>query len=100
MKDTVIRIENLSKQYRLGVIGFGTFLKEFESFWARLLKKEDPNTRVDTNSETIWALRPIYGGGKLIETEQRVELLPHLAGLKRLLDVGVGSSGEAFFDIG
>jgi lipopolysaccharide transport system ATP-binding protein len=36
MSDIVIRVENLSKRYRLGQIGTGTFSRDLEVWWAKL----------------------------------------------------------------
>ena len=41
---TVIKIENLYKQYRLGLIGRGTLYRDMQSWWANFCGKEDPNT--------------------------------------------------------
>ncbi|MBT4482739.1 MAG: ATP-binding cassette domain-containing protein [Candidatus Latescibacteria bacterium] len=65
MADTVIKIENLSKQYRLGVIGHGTLYKDIQSWWARLRSREDPNKKIMEHSgpgldgERFWALKDI-----------------------------------------
>ena len=47
--DVVIRVEHLSKEYRLGTINHGTFQKDLQSFWARLWKREDPNSPLTVN---------------------------------------------------
>lgn len=44
MSDTVIKIENISKEYRLGTIGAGTLRGDLAGFWARVRGKDDPNT--------------------------------------------------------
>ena len=41
-----IKIENLTKQYRLGVIGGGTLKGDVQSLWARIRKKDDPNIKI------------------------------------------------------
>lgn len=60
MADTVIKIENLKKQYRLGTIGGGTLSADLQSWWARKRGKEDPNTKIGEKqyqkNETFWAL--------------------------------------------
>ncbi|HTY23202.1 MAG TPA: ABC transporter ATP-binding protein [Desulfomonilaceae bacterium] len=63
---TVISIENLWKEYRLGVLGYGTLRKDVQSWWARLRGKEDPNLPVDFQglnrngrTDRIWALRDV-----------------------------------------
>jgi lipopolysaccharide transport system ATP-binding protein len=67
MSNTVIRVENLSKQYRLGEIGTGSLSQDLKRSWARLRGKEDPFLQVgETNdrtskgtSEFVWALKDI-----------------------------------------
>ena len=48
MSETVIKIENLKKKYRLGAIGGGTLTADLQSWWARVRGKEDPNTKIVT----------------------------------------------------
>jgi len=43
---TVIQIENLMKEYRLGVIGHGTLAHDLQSWWARVRGKLDPNAKI------------------------------------------------------
>lgn len=63
MSDTVIEIENLKKQYRLGSIGGGTLTADLQSWWAKIRGKEDPNSLVDSKkynkNETFMALNGI-----------------------------------------
>ena len=40
----IIEIKNLKKRYRMGVIGGTTLRADWESFWAKIRGKEDPNT--------------------------------------------------------
>jgi lipopolysaccharide transport system ATP-binding protein len=62
-----IKIENLSKQYRLGLVGVSTFKEDTQRFWARLRGKEDPfkilgtlNDRtIKDNSKYVWSLKDI-----------------------------------------
>ena len=42
----VISVENLSKQYDLGVIGTGTLSRDLNRWWARVRKQPDPYTRI------------------------------------------------------
>ena len=46
MNDTAIKIENLYKEYRLGVINTGTLYRDLQSWWARLRGREDPNSLI------------------------------------------------------
>ncbi len=67
MSDTVIRVENLSKQYRLGEVGTGTISHDLNRWWAKVRGREDPFSKVGEtndrtkkgNSEYVWALRDI-----------------------------------------
>ncbi|MBP9009504.1 MAG: hypothetical protein KBG16_12775 [Methanospirillum sp.] len=47
MADVFIRVENVSKEYRLGVIGHGTLSKDLQSRWAQFWEKEDPNAKIE-----------------------------------------------------
>ncbi|MCR5235066.1 MAG: ATP-binding cassette domain-containing protein [Lachnospiraceae bacterium] len=63
MSETVIKIENLKKQYRLGTIGGRTLNAELQSWWARKRGKEDPNLRIGEErsdyGKPFWALKGI-----------------------------------------
>jgi lipopolysaccharide transport system ATP-binding protein len=68
MQKSVIKIENLSKEYRFGIIGHGTLYKDLQSWWARIRGKEDPNSKITLHSlqnspaltgERFWALKDI-----------------------------------------
>ena len=61
----VIKVENLSKEYRLGQISGGTLREDFSRWWARRLGKSDPYLKIgeedhgNRQGEHIWALRDI-----------------------------------------
>jgi lipopolysaccharide transport system ATP-binding protein len=69
MNDTVIKVENLSKQYRLGTIGTGTVTNDLNRWFARVRGKEDPFSLVGEandikgknkgKNDLIWALKDI-----------------------------------------
>ena len=61
-----IKIENVSKYYRLGTIGNNTLYEDLNRLWAKLRKKPDPLLKVDLNlkdeflnKKGIWALKNI-----------------------------------------
>lgn len=55
----VIRVENLSKQYRLGQVGTGTLSADLTRLWYRLRGKEDPFLKIgQTNDRTKKADSP------------------------------------------
>ena len=47
---TVIKVENLYKEYRLGTIGYGTLREDIQSWWARINGKPDPNSSIGQSS--------------------------------------------------
>jgi lipopolysaccharide transport system ATP-binding protein len=67
MSQTVIKVENLAKQYRLGKIGTGTLSHDLNKWWHRVRGKENPYLRIgETNdrtqkgsSEYVWALKDV-----------------------------------------
>ena len=75
MNSTIIKVENLSKQYRLGNIGTGTISHDINRWWHRTIGKDDPYLKVGEendgnvkgNNEYIWALQDINFEVKLGE---------------------------------
>ena len=65
MANAVISVESLSKAYRLGVIGTGTFYGDMKRWWAKQRGKPDPYAIIgdadhgNRDGETIWALKDI-----------------------------------------
>jgi lipopolysaccharide transport system ATP-binding protein len=63
----VIKVENLSKQYRLGDVGTGSLKDDLKRFRYRLMGKEDPFLKVGevnertkkSSSDYVWALKDI-----------------------------------------
>lgn len=63
----VIKVENLSKLYRLGEIGTGTITRDINRWWAGVRGKEDPSKKigevndrsVKSSSDYVWSLRDI-----------------------------------------
>ena len=67
MATTVIKAENISKQYRLGTIGTGNLYSDITRWWHSIRGKEDPfliygetnDQAVKGTSDYVWALRDI-----------------------------------------
>lgn len=67
MPEVILKSENISKQYRLGLVGTGTLSHDLNRWWHRLLGQEDPYLKVGevndratkANSDYVWALRNI-----------------------------------------
>jgi len=66
MSNTVLSVENLWKQYRLGTVGTSTIKDDLARWWARMSGKEDPslkigesNDRENIKGDYVWALQDI-----------------------------------------
>ncbi len=67
MSKVVLKVENLSKQYRLGQLGTGTMAHDVNRWWHKVRGKEDPYLKIgDSNdrsvaggSEYVWSLKDI-----------------------------------------
>ncbi len=67
MSNTVIKVENLSKQYKLGDIGTGSLSHDVNRWWYKVRGKEDPYLQIgESNDRTkkgssdyVWALKDI-----------------------------------------
>ena len=51
MDELAIKIEHVSKQYRLGAIGGGTLRGDLQTWWARKRGKEDPNSKIGARTD-------------------------------------------------
>jgi lipopolysaccharide transport system ATP-binding protein len=62
---TVISVENLSKAYRLGQIGTGTFTYDLALWWAKMRGNPNPLLKIgeqdhgNRDGESIWALKDV-----------------------------------------
>lgn len=67
MGEVILKVENVSKQYRLGQVGTGTISHDLNRWWAKIRGKEDPYLKIGEandrtkkgNSEYVWALQDI-----------------------------------------
>lgn len=75
--EIVIKVEEVSKQYRLGKVGTGTLSHDLNRWWHRIRGKEDPYLKIGEtndrntkgNSEYVWALQDIsfdVGQGEVV----------------------------------
>lgn len=66
-KNSILKAENISKQYRLGQVGTGTLSHDLNRWWHQVRGKENPYLKIgDTNdrstkgtSDYVWALQDI-----------------------------------------
>ena len=67
MSNIVLKVENLSKQYRLGLVGTGTLSHDLNRWWYKVRGKENPYLKIGEandraskgKSEYVWALKDI-----------------------------------------
>jgi len=67
MAEVILKAENISKQYRLGLVGTGTISHDLNRWWYRIRGKNDPYLRLGEKndrstkgqSEYVWALQDI-----------------------------------------
>jgi lipopolysaccharide transport system ATP-binding protein len=60
MSDVMIKVENVSKLYRLGAIGSGTFKRDLNNWLKRAVGKSDSNDGLDpTDNNYLWALKNV-----------------------------------------
>lgn len=67
MSDTVIKVENLGKLYKLGEISTGTLSHDLNRWWARVRGREDPFAKIgqvndrtmEGTTDYVWALKNI-----------------------------------------
>ncbi|RAJ16974.1 ABC transporter ATP-binding protein [Olleya aquimaris] len=66
-KDIILKAENISKQYRLGLVGTGTIKDDLKRWWFKIRGKDDPFLTVGESndrstkaeSDYVWALEDI-----------------------------------------
>ena len=67
MTKVILKAENISKQYRLGLVGTGTIKHDLNRFWHSIRGKNDPYLKVGSvndrsvkaTEDYVWALRDI-----------------------------------------
>jgi lipopolysaccharide transport system ATP-binding protein len=66
MSDVVLQVQDLSKVFRLGVIGSGSLRRDLQNWWTtKVLKKENPffqmpdSDLLETSKDFIWALQKV-----------------------------------------
>lgn len=50
MEEIAVKIDHVSKEYRLGTIGGGTLRGDLQSWWARIRGQEDPNSVIGSDA--------------------------------------------------
>ncbi|MEP3043346.1 ABC transporter ATP-binding protein, partial [Nonlabens ulvanivorans] len=66
-EDIILKAQNVSKQYRLGVVGTGTIAHDLNRMWHKIRGKQDPYLKIGAvndrsataSSNYVWALQDI-----------------------------------------
>ena len=62
-EELMVKVDNVHKKYRLGLIGGGTLTGDLQSWWAKVRHKEDPNSKIGEKAygknEVFYALNGI-----------------------------------------
>ena len=66
MPETAIKLENISKRYRLGLVGTNTLKGDMQAWWYRVRGKDDPTLKIGEENKLdkaggdhVWALKDI-----------------------------------------
>jgi hypothetical protein len=79
MSDVVIRVENISKLYRLGEVGTGSLAHDVNRWWHKVRGKEDPYLKIgEVNDRT----KPATDAKKRNLTTEDTESTEGTAGLR------------------
>ncbi len=78
MEDIMIKIDNVSKIYKLGQIGGTTLREELSRKWAKIRKKEDPTKRIGAKKINVGELFHALDGVSFeVKKGQAVGLIGH-----------------------
>jgi hypothetical protein len=70
-RDVVIRVEGVSKLYRLGEVGTGSLAHDVNRWWHRVRGKEDPYLKIgEVNDRTKPAKQAVAGSGSRVTGEE------------------------------
>jgi hypothetical protein len=77
MSDTVIRVENISKLYRLGEVGTGSLAHDVNRWWHKVRGKEDPYLKigeVNDRTKSVSSVQRLESSAKkTLTTEDTIE---------------------------
>lgn len=100
MEELMLKIDNVSKVYKLGQIGGTTFRDELQRFGAKMLKKDDPTKRIgekDYNKGELF--KALNGVSFEVKKGERVGIIGHNGAgkstlLKLISRITAPSTGE------
>jgi len=74
MSDTVIRVENISKLYRLGEVGTGSLAHDVNRWWHKVRGKEDPYLKIGEVNDRTKPAKQASADGTTNHTNKREKL--------------------------
>ena len=91
MSEVVIRVENISKLYRLGEVGTGSLAHDVNRWWHRVRGKEDPYLKIgEVNDRT----KSVSGSKKRNLTTEDTESTTEHRGRCEMEQSQIGPKGE------
>lgn len=100
MDELMIKIDNVTKEYRLGAIGGGTLQGDIQSWWAQKRGKEDPNRKLgEEEHKKNERFKALDGVSFEVRKGERVGIIGHNGAgkstlLKLLSRITAPTSGE------
>jgi len=91
MSDVVIRVENVSKLYRLGEVGTGSLAHDVNRWWHKVRGKEDPYLKI---GEVHDRTKPVSGSKKRSLTTEDTESTTEHRGRCEMEQSQIGPKGE------
>ena len=91
MSDVVIRVEKISKLYRLGEVGTGSLAHDVNRWWHKVRGKEDPYLKI---GEVNDRMKPVSGSKKRSLTTEDTESTTEHRGRCEMEQSQIGPKGE------
>jgi lipopolysaccharide transport system ATP-binding protein len=77
MSDIVIKVENLSKQYQLGLVGTGTLRRDLQRWYSRIRGKEDPTLKIGQENVLSSQRTPRISSAEALAKVDRLPITGH-----------------------
>ena len=96
MEEVAIKIEHISKEYRLGAIGGGTLRGDLQSWWARIRGREDPNSIIgsDPNVKIGERFKALDDVSFDVKKGEAIGIISYNGRIASMLEVGTGFHPE------
>ena len=95
MSDIVIKVENIWKEYHLGVVSHHSMAKDLQSWWARVRGKEDPNAPVGTTGQSLKPLKSLKPLNASTGSQSSTSCSSQTSPVRRFTDSPIQSSSPS-----